>query len=52
MPNDRGLLYMRGLCRYNLGDMDGARDDWRRLKALGGSDLESVYFTGKTEKNR
>lgn len=52
MPNDRGLLYMRGLCRYNLGDMDGAREDWRRLRALGGSDLESVYFTGKTEKNR
>jgi tetratricopeptide (TPR) repeat protein len=50
MPNDKGLLYMRGLCRYNLGDMDGAREDWRRLKALGGSDLESVYFTGKTEK--
>ena len=50
MPNDRGLLYMRGLCRYNLGDMDGARADWRRLKELGGSDLESIYFTGKTEK--
>jgi len=50
MPNDRGLLYMRGLCRYNLGDMEGARADWRRLRELGGTDVESFYFTGKTER--
>jgi len=49
-PNDKALLYMRGLCLYGLGNEAGARADWRRLKDLGGLDFESVHFTDGTHE--
>ena len=43
-PNDKALLYMRGLCRYQVGNEEGARTDWHRLRDLGGADYESFYL--------
>ena len=34
LPNDEALLVVRGLCRYELGDEEGANRDWARLKEL------------------
>ena len=45
LPNDKCLLASRGICRYELGDRNGACQDWTRIKALGG--LESVYYLDK-----
>lgn len=36
LPNDKALLVTRGLCRYELGDKNGACQDWNRIKTLGG----------------
>ena len=48
MPNDKALLYARGLCRYELGDTEGARRDWNRIVALGGIDFsEFAYDSGE-----
>lgn len=35
LPYDKSLLLMRGICRYEIGDKDGAMEDWNRLNALG-----------------
>ena len=35
-PNDKGLLKMRGICCYELGDTESAQRDWDRIAALGG----------------
>lgn len=37
LPNDEGLLLMRGMARYEMGDKEGATRDWERINALGGS---------------
>lgn len=37
MPNDKSLLVLRGLTRYELGDREGAMNDWTRVKNLGGT---------------
>lgn len=34
LPNEETLLAVRGLCRYEIGDISGAKDDWHRLKTL------------------
>ncbi|MCW3787550.1 hypothetical protein [Plebeiibacterium sediminum] len=44
-PYEKSALMMRGLCRYEIGDTDGARQDWIRLKELGGIDMEAPYFS-------
>jgi len=36
MPNDKSLLVLRGLTKYELGDKEGALNDWTRVKNLGG----------------
>jgi len=36
LPNDKALLVTRGMCRYELGDKNGACQDWNRIKTLGG----------------
>ena len=36
LPNEKGLLALRGLTRFELGDRDGALRDWQRIKSLGG----------------
>ena len=45
-PNDEGLLLMRGLCKYELGDKEGARVDWCRYRDCGGTvDFEGAFLT-------
>jgi tetratricopeptide (TPR) repeat protein len=34
LPNEETLLAVRGLCKYEMGDMEGAVNDWNRLKRL------------------
>ncbi len=34
LPNEEALLASRSLCRYEMGDMDGAARDWARIKLL------------------
>jgi TonB family protein len=41
VPNDKGLLVSRGVCKYQLGDKAGACKDWKRIKALGGIEGDS-----------
>lgn len=36
IPNDKGLLITRGMCKYQLGDKAGASRDWNRIRTLGG----------------
>ncbi len=36
LPNQKDLLVLRGLTRYELGDRDGALRDWTRIKNIGG----------------
>lgn len=36
IPNDKGLLVTRGMCKYQLGDKAGACRDWNRIRTLGG----------------
>ena len=35
-PNERPLLALRGLALFEIGDRNGARRDWNRVKNLGG----------------
>ena len=35
-PNDKGLLLLRGMCSYELGDTESAQRDWDRIATLGG----------------
>ena len=42
LPNDQGLLLLRGLCRYELGDKEGARNDWNRLVSLGNPRINEI----------
>lgn len=34
LPNEESLLATRGLCKYELGDEEGARRDWNRIPTL------------------
>ena len=36
IPNDKALLVLRGLTRFELGNKEGALKDWTRVKTLGG----------------
>ncbi len=36
LPNDKGLLLIRGICNYELGNEENARKDWNRIVSLGG----------------
>ena len=33
-PNEESLLIARAICKYELGDVDGALKDWNRMMAL------------------
>jgi len=39
LPNDKCILLTRGICKYELGDKQGACQDWNRVKTLGGGDI-------------
>ena len=45
MPYDQSLLLARGICRFETGDKDGARQDWERLKMLSGVEIENWDLT-------
>jgi len=34
LPKDESLLMLRGICRYELGDENGALNDWERMRVL------------------
>lgn len=40
MPYDKNLLLLRGMCRYELGNQEGALEDWNRMASLGGINME------------
>lgn len=50
LPNDACLLITRGLCRYELGDADGAHEDWARLKDLGKIDIGNKYLASNAHQ--
>lgn len=44
LPNDEVLLSTRGLCHYQLGNIESAKEDWKRVVTLGGTySLEINY---------
>jgi hypothetical protein len=45
LPYDQSLLTLRGICRFETGDKEGAHQDWERVKTLGGLDTEDSYLT-------
>jgi tetratricopeptide (TPR) repeat protein len=49
LPNDHALLFMRGLCNYELGDTELARQDWSRLLDQGGTNISDFMMEGITD---
>jgi regulator of sirC expression with transglutaminase-like and TPR domain len=49
MPHDQSLLLMRGLCRYERGNHEGAREDWTRLVELGSTVDMNKEFLSQAE---
>ena len=48
LPYETSLLYVRGVCKYELGDKEGAIKDWNRIVELGGMDFTDIaYDTSK-----
>lgn len=43
MPNDKGILLLRGICNYELGKIENAKKDWNRIVSLGGIDHGANY---------
>ncbi len=50
-PKDKSLLMCRGLCYYELGNIEKAREDWNRLRQLGGIDMEVKMEASMREKD-
>ena len=50
LPYDQSLLLLRGLCLYELGDKEGASQDWKRMKDLGGADMTKLTASVKNMK--
>ncbi|NQU51159.1 MAG: energy transducer TonB [Bacteroidetes bacterium] len=52
LPYDKSLLTLRGLCKYELGDEEGARNDWDRINKLAGQNLTKSenYLTYDTSE--
>ncbi len=50
LPNATGMLALRGLSRFELGDKDGALRDWTRIKNLGGVEW-NVFKEGYIDIN-
>ncbi len=42
LPYDASSLLERGLCRYALGDLNGARNDWERINRIGSFDASTL----------
>jgi tetratricopeptide (TPR) repeat protein len=43
LPNDKCLLLLRGICRFEKGDSEGAMEDWNRMNEQGGNIDMSEY---------
>ncbi|WP_316788912.1 hypothetical protein [Pedobacter frigoris] len=41
-PDDKEQLYKRGICKQKLGNLNGACEDWRKVKALGGEEANAL----------
>lgn len=41
LPDDKGLLLMRGISSYKLGDVASAQEDWTKVAELGGIDFNN-----------
>ena len=50
LPYDKSLLYVRGICKYELGDKEGARKDWNRIVELGGMDFSDMAYDSSKMK--
>jgi len=50
LPYDKNLLLMRGLCRFETDDQEGARSDWDRMTSLGGIDMSEITAQAKDLK--
>lgn len=50
LPYDQSLLLARGMCRYKLGDTNGATEDWTRMNDLGGGDMKELASAFKDMK--
>ena len=53
LPNQYTLLVARGMCRFELGNEEGAIRDWNRIKTLSDSDnnhLETIYLADDFRK--
>ena len=48
LPNDESLLIMRGMCYYELGETEKAKEDWNRVANRSGIDLKEIanYLSG------
>lgn len=51
-PYDKSSYFVRGLCRYEMGYTEGARQDWMRLKKIGGFDMLSTMAEYNLEEFR
>ena len=49
LPHDQSLLIMRGICYFELGNIDKAKEDWARVGDIDGVD-ESFNFLAKVSK--
>lgn len=50
LPYDNSLLLLRGVCRYELGDKEGANEDWTRMNTMGGPDMTELMTMTKDMK--
>jgi TonB family protein len=50
LPYDETLLVVRGMCQYELGDENGAQEDWSRIADNGKIDLNE--YTAQLEETK
>jgi len=50
LPYETASLMVRGLCKYKLGDKEGALSDWRRINAIGKYDMNEFIDNFSGEK--
>lgn len=51
LPYDKGLLFMRGVTNFELGNEEAARKDWEKIASLGGIDYHGFDLTGTKSYN-
>lgn len=43
-PNDVSNLYRRGICKQMLGNMEGACEDWKKIRQLGNNTANELLL--------